>query len=153
MRFFTKLWAYSKLGKFFDRVVGGGSLTAPDLVSPTDGYVTADMTETFECTDVAGATLYRFQLASDATFTIIVETGTSATSDYTSTGMTTGQTYFWRMRAENGAIVSAWTAGWTIKTLGDVILDTPADTSFTSDTTPTFAWFAASNASGYMSSQ
>ena len=76
MRFFTKLWEYTRIGKHFNRAPSG-ALDAPTLQTPTDGYTTADMTETFDCTDVTGAALYRFQLGSDPAFTIVFEEGTS----------------------------------------------------------------------------
>ena len=150
MRFFTKLWAYTKLGKFFDR--GATTIVVGDvtLQTPTTGYTTADLTPDFNWTDATNATSYRIQIATDAGFVTIVETGTPATSNYTSSGLTAGQTYYWRARGENGTVYGSWSAAFTLKTLGTVTLDTPADASFTTDTTPTFTWNAATNATGYI---
>ena len=149
MRYLSRLWALVRLGKFPSGKKGivVGDVT---LQTPTDGYTTADLTPSFNWTDATNATSYRIQIATDAAFTVVVETGTPATSDYTSSGLTAGQTYYWRVRGEAGAAYGDYSSGRAVKTLGTVTLDTPADASFTSDTTPTFAWNAATNATGYV---
>ena len=139
----------TRIGKFFEHT---GKTVVGDvtLQTPTTGYTTADLTPAFNCTDATNATLYRFQISTDPLFGTVDEEGTSVTSDYTSTGLTAGQTYYWRARGENGTVYGNWASSFTLKTLGTVTLDTPADASFTSDTTPTFTWNAATNATGYV---
>lgn len=131
---------------------GNVTLGVPTLLLPTTGYTTADLTTTFTWTAVLGATSYRIQIATDAGFMNVIETGTPAGTSYTSVGLTAGQTYYWRVRAtaEGGTEIGAYTAGYTLKTLGTVTLSTPADTSFTTDTTPTFDWADVTNATGYI---
>ena len=139
----------TRIGKFFEHT-GRTVVGDVTLQTPTTGYTTADLTPDFNWTDATNATSYRIQIATDAGFVTIVETGTPATSNYTSSGLTAGQTYYWRARGENGTVYGNWAAAFTLKTLGTVTLDTPADASFTTDTTPTFNWNAATNATGYV---
>lgn len=145
-------WCYNTTSPLMGdkSTTGGSALGVPNLLTPATNYVTADLTTTFDWSDVPSATSYRIQIATDSGFSSIVETGTPAASTYTSSGLDAGQTYYWRARAEAGASYGDYASAWIIKTLGTVTLDTPADASFTSDTTPTFAWNAASNASGYI---
>ena len=149
MKFLNTLWKMTRIGKFFEHT---GKTVVGDvtLQTPTTGYTTADLTPAFNCTDATNATLYRFQISTDPLYGTVDEEGTSVTSDYTSTGLTVGQTYYWRARGENGTVYGNWASSFTLKTLGTVTLDTPADASFTSDTTPTFVWNAATNATGYV---
>jgi hypothetical protein len=129
---------------------GGSSLGTPTLLTPTTNYVTADLTTTFDWTDVVSATSYRIEIASDSGFLTVVETGTPATSTYTSSGLTAGQTYYWRVRAEAGATYGDYTAEFIIKTLGTVTLSTPTNNYVTADLTTTFDWSDATYATGYV---
>ena len=105
----------SQYGWYWTNDFGGydpaAGLAVPAITNPPDGatLTTGDPSSTFNWSSVAGATQYEQQIATDNLFT-----GTSTVYDQlTSAGVTPtltfGSTYYWRLRAGNGAIWSDWT--------------------------------------------
>ena len=59
MKFLNTLWKMTRIGKFFEHT---GKTVVGDvtLQTPTDGYTTADLTPTFNCTDATNATKHGY---------------------------------------------------------------------------------------------
>ena len=74
---------------------------APTLTGPADGATGVSLTPTFTWDGVAGADGYTIEIATDAGFTNIVETADVAGTEYTSAGLNTNTSYFWRVSASN----------------------------------------------------
>jgi len=79
------------------------SLSSPLLLSPPRGAANVSTTPTLDWTNVAGATSYEVEIATDSLFTNIVRSMTGLTvSEWTvAPALTPNTTYFWRARAAN----------------------------------------------------
>lgn len=88
--------------------------------SPADAAVVKKLTPTLSVAGPTGPTTsYQFQVASDPGFTQNVRTSplTLSTSFGVPVGwFANGQTYYWRARIVNGALISAWTATRSLST-------------------------------------
>jgi hypothetical protein len=98
--------------------VSTGSAAAATLVSPANGSTGASIRPSLSWNAVAGATRYRVEVANNAAFSPVLETGIATTNSYvTSTLLTVGTQYFWRVRSLNfcgeGALsaVASFTTG------------------------------------------
>lgn len=124
----------------------------PELVSPpnNDEYVSRDTMLTW--TQAIGASSYQWQLATDDTFTNIVQQD-SAVAD-TSISLSTLDfytTYYWRIRAWNGGASSNWTDTWRFTTTIDVpVLSSPPHGSVAVDIDTVLTWEAVNGATGYI---
>ncbi len=86
-----------------------------NLTAPADGAtdVAAD-NAMFAWDSDANAESYEIDIAADAGFTTIVESGTPSSNGYTTTSLTTNTPYFWRVRAVNACGTGSYsTAGFT----------------------------------------
>lgn len=107
-------------------------LETPTLLSPADmssGFAIDGGTISWNA--VNGASDYFFEIYSDAALTVLEYSlntaNTSATSDV-NWGLANGVQYWWRVRAENGANTSPFTAAWSFTTqIGAPVLNSPAD--------------------------
>ena len=127
------------------------TLTVSGL-SPVNGSSTTDTTPTFSWDAVPGAADYELRIADsqsglDSAATVSV-TGTSYTP---SAALTNLQTYYWQVRAKDGAgQFGAWSNVHSLRVeWGAVSGQSPADGSTTKDTSPTFRWNAVPGAAGY----
>jgi hypothetical protein len=129
-------------------------LAAPTLTSPTDGFTVTTGTPTFEWGAVTDATDYQIQVANDSGFTDIVFTDTDVSTSHTSsTALTDGNTYYWRVAARNTyGTPGAWSVTRTL-TVGILVAPTLTlpDNGSTDGTggTPTFTWGAVTGATDY----
>jgi hypothetical protein len=84
---------------------------APGLASPLNGSTGISTNPPLSWYSSTGATAYEVQVASDAQFTAIVwdHANVGTTSDNV-TGLAKGVSYFWRVKASNGAGTSSWSA-------------------------------------------
>ena len=125
-----------------------GVLTVPALTSPADASYTADTTPDFAWSAIEGATAYDIDIATDTAFNNIVQTSSPVTNSYTATALG-NDIYYWRVRAKNGDVVTSYAAYRSLGVLTVPALTSPADASFTADTTPDFAWSAIEGATAY----
>ncbi|MFZ5902164.1 MAG: M4 family metallopeptidase [Chloroflexota bacterium] len=133
----------------------------PALVSPANNALTGDYTPTLDwnaSTVPTGETFgyYHVQAAEDSGFSSLVMDDTSVTDVNTtqldvSPALAPNDTYYWRVRAFNGAgEYSTWTASRVLKTSPLVpTLLTPADGITPSDLRPTFDWTDIAAANNY----
>ena len=130
-------------------------LAAPTLSSPADGSTITDTTPSFTWSAVSAASYYQLQIDSSDNFSSPVIDQSNLTSPgYTTASILSDNTYYWRVRCQDSEENwGAWSDTWdfTINTQGLAapILSSPADGSTITDTTPSFAWSAVSNASYY----
>lgn len=132
------------------------SLAVPSFsgTSPGGDQSTSDTTPAFDWADLAGATAYRFQLASDSQFTDIVDSaGSLLSSSYTMTTVLANDTeYHWRLGAMNAdGVWTAWSdaSSFTVSWNPQITGMSPADGESTNDTTPAFDWADVDGATAY----
>jgi hypothetical protein len=108
--------AWSTVSSFTTR--GCITLAAPVLNTPAAGATGVAQSAALDWTDVAGATRYEVQVATDAGFTAIARSNTTlATSNWTVTPALTGNTtYYWRARAADSCGTSAYSAARSFTT-------------------------------------
>jgi len=129
---------------------------APALSSPSNGARTNNSTPTFSwssVTDPSGVT-YSIQVSTSNTFaTTVVDVSGLASTTYTPSVPLADGTYYWRVRAVDGAgNNSAWSA------VRNLIIDvtvpsvptmlSPADGAKLNSTTPTLSWSSVAGAPG-----
>ncbi|MEM7084458.1 MAG: thrombospondin type 3 repeat-containing protein, partial [Pseudomonadota bacterium] len=96
------------------------------LVAPADGATDQATVPTLTWSDATQAGSYEVQIATDAGFTNIVESGVSDTTSYTaSAALNTNTTYYWRVRAINVCGSGAYSAARSFET-GLIICQAPA---------------------------
>ncbi|MBK9452899.1 MAG: T9SS type A sorting domain-containing protein [Bacteroidetes bacterium] len=89
----------------------------PVHISPSDGATNVAIASvTLDWSDVAGATGYDWEYATDANFLTGLNSGSVTASTVNIGPLTNGTTYFWRVRATNVAGNSAYTAAWSFTT-------------------------------------
>ena len=111
-------------------------LSAPSLISPSNGAENETIPVKLNWDFVSGATDYDVQLASSDTFSdLIVDEKDLSVTSFTVTELDYGTTYHWRVRAKNLAETSEWSGSWSFTTVIDsgsmvpekVILKSPED--------------------------
>ncbi|GAB4281311.1 MAG: hypothetical protein Kow0068_05750 [Marinilabiliales bacterium] len=105
----TSPWHFTTLYQITNPVV---------LVSPADGTSGVNIPVTLSWQNYAGAVSYHYQLDTSMTFLNPVSGSTSNLSENIS-GLIYGETYYWRVRANNGSGYSPWSAVWSF-TIGDI---------------------------------
>lgn len=92
-------------------------LSAPLLVSPANNAVDQPVIITLQWSLSSGATRYHVQVATDSSFSTLIEndsTLTSASKEIRS--LSINQMYYWRVRAGNSAGWSPYSPYWTFRT-------------------------------------
>ncbi|MDY7224932.1 endopeptidase [Hyalangium rubrum] len=93
-------------------------LAAPTLSSPANGATGVGASADLDFSDVAGATGYEVQVATDAAFANVARSNTAlAASAWTvSPALNANTTYYWRARAKDSCGASAYSAGSSFTT-------------------------------------
>lgn len=93
---------------------------APNALSPANGAVNQPVVASLNWSNVT-ATSYQYQLATEAGFTNLLTSGTTAETSYIYPELLDGQTtYYWRVRATNVCGQGAWSATNSFTTLNQV---------------------------------
>jgi len=91
---------------------------APALVSPADGATNQPIPVTLDWDASPGATSYQVQVATDVSFTQIIEDTSGLTGDsYTLNGLANSTQYWWRVSATNIGGTSNWSTVWSFTTI------------------------------------
>ncbi|HOU41305.1 MAG TPA: S8 family serine peptidase [Promineifilum sp.] len=130
-------------------------LSAPLLITPTNGQTLATAEVAFEWGGVENATGYRLQVATDSDFNDLVVNDASLLNTSATKTLPGEGTYYWRVRAlgdEDGPWSEVWsfTIAFPACTVPDApMLSDPADGSSVGDLTPNFQWGAVMDATTY----
>ncbi len=131
--------------------------SAPTLSSPVNGATNQPTTLVLSWNASSGATHYWLQVATDQAFSsIVVGDSTITGTSQQVNNLSPSTTYYWRVRALNGAGMSSWSAVWSFVTTtsqiqppGTPTLVAPANGSTVSGTTATFQWDSVATADHY----
>jgi hypothetical protein len=128
-----------------------GAPFVPRLLSPSHGATSQPTSLTLQWNASLGATTYRFQLATDSTFmTGLVVDDFAVTDTLRVDSLSSFTRFFWRVRAENGAGSSAFSAARKFTTvIGAPKLSSPADGATEQDTSLTLQWNPSVAAASY----
>jgi len=102
------------------RSPGGGSPpNVPTLSSPTNGATDQPISLTLDWNSVSNATSYDYQVSTNSSFSPLVESGNTTSTQVNISGLSYGTTYYWRVRAVNSYGSSAWSSYRTFTTETD----------------------------------
>ena len=131
---------------------GQAELKAVSGLGPADGASTTDTTPTLSWDTMPDAAEYEVQLADSKAGVEIFQPQSVTDTSYTpSSVLTNEQTYYWRVRAVDGAGQKGdWSAVYSLAvSIGAVTGLSPADGSTTADSQPMLGWTAVPGAEGY----
>ncbi len=125
--------------------------SVPTLSSPVNAASAQQVNVTLNWNQSSNATSYNLEVSTNAGFSTIANTLSNLTANTTSlTGLLSGTTYYWRVKANNADGSSDWSASWSFTTiLATPTLSLPANKATNSTLTPTISWAASSNAISY----
>ena len=126
----------------------------PTLTAPTNTATDIALDGTLEWNMVTGADTYSIEIATDATFSTIIDSQSGLTDPTTiAVGLLNNQTYYWHVRSHNAGGDSAWSAAWSFTTVPAIadapILTAPLDLSTDIALDGTLEWNAATGADSY----
>lgn len=104
--------------------------TLPVLSSPTDGITGLSLPVTIEWLAYTGATFYQYEIDTTASF-LSPLIGNTTNLNQVIIGLSYSETYYWRVRANNGSGFSPWSVTWSFSTGGILapVLISPPDGS------------------------
>ncbi|WP_211208890.1 LamG-like jellyroll fold domain-containing protein [Mariniradius saccharolyticus] len=110
--------SYSSVWKFSTNS-GTVSLSQPNLVSPGNASMNQPTSLSVSWNPVTNATSYDVQVSESNTFSTIAFSQSGITATNTTFGsLLENKTYFWRVRAKSGTVVSSWSEIWNFGTNG-----------------------------------
>ncbi|MBN1127095.1 MAG: hypothetical protein JXA82_18985, partial [Sedimentisphaerales bacterium] len=102
-------------------IVTGGELPpAPALLSPANGATVADLTPTFDWSDVADVSYYYLQVSDNAGFVGLQINTWTVGSAYTPTTALESGTYYWRVKTRDTMNTwGDWSETWSVTLEGE----------------------------------
>ena len=128
------------------------------LSLPADTAMDVALAPVLDWADVAGATSYEVQVATDGTFTSVVRSATAlgASTWTVSPALANGTRYYWRVRAVNSCANGAYSAAFSFNTTETTCqppaapaLASPADAATGVALSPVLDWGDVSGATSY----
>lgn len=110
--------AYSPVWRF--RTVDAPPV-APELLAPPNQSTGVQRDPTLVWHSSAGAVSYQFQLSTDSLFAGLVTDSTITDTMFASSGLASGVTYHWRVRATGSGGTGAWSQPWVFETAATVV--------------------------------
>ncbi|MDD3139216.1 MAG: Ser-Thr-rich GPI-anchored membrane family protein [Lachnospiraceae bacterium] len=130
----------------------GNTPIPPKLSAPENGSSFADLTPTFNWSDITSATSYRIVIDNNSDFTTPEYDNTVSLSEFTPSINFDLETYYWRVYAVNDFGSSSSTPIWSFN-LGEVPtapkLYSPSNYSYLTEPRPEFEWSEVSSAISY----
>ena len=115
-----------------------GILTAPELLSPDNGIKNPLLTPTLSWSAVGSATSYTIQVSETSTFiTTIVNQSELTGTNYTASGLSKNNKYYWRVNATNEGGNSSWSEIWDFTIQDETGIENINGTSYTIYPNPT----------------
>jgi hypothetical protein len=99
----------------------------PLLAAPDNGAINLNQPIVLDWNDVADATQYQIQVDDLSSFAAPEINVSPSVSGYSASGLDEGQTYYWRVRADNACGWSDWSAVWSFATRDNTIPDAITD--------------------------
>ena len=97
----------------------------PTLAAPTNNATDIALDGALEWNMVTGADTYSIEIATDATFSTIIDSQSGLTDPTTiAVALLNNQTYYWHVRSHNAGGDSAWSPAWSFTTV-PAIADVP----------------------------
>ncbi|MEW5798524.1 MAG: T9SS type A sorting domain-containing protein [Bacteroidota bacterium] len=126
----------------------------PTLASPSNGSTDQPATITLAWNAVNGADSYHLQVSTNNAFSsLTVNQSSLSQTSYQASDLSFGATYYWRVRAQNSAGSSGWSAIWSFTTKiplpATPELVAPPNGSTNLPTAQTFDWGDATEANSY----
>ena len=114
----------------------------PTLITPLDHRTCTPMSYRFQWNAAPGATAFRIQIATDASFNnLVLNQANIMDLYYDVSGLSALTNYYWRVRGEDVNNTGAWSDTWDFETnIPAPTLVSPADNSGGYQTTVTFSW-------------
>ncbi len=112
-----------------------GSIVVPSLTTPVDSAVGVAFPYTLTWVADSNAASYDVEVATDATFTTIVDTGSVTTNQYNPSGLSPTTQYYWRVRAVNTCATTAYSTEWNFTTEDCTLCPSVANTDYATSTT------------------
>ncbi len=103
-------------------VTVSATVSAPSLVTPSNGSSIDDTTPYFEWSSVSGATSYHIQVDNNSNFSSPEIDTTTSSSNYTPASALSYGIYYWRARASNSCGNSTWPSAWSFTLVTRVYL-------------------------------
>lgn len=128
---------------------------APTLVSPKKrDTVIASTGPTFKWNGITSASSYTLQYSTDSTFETMVTSVNASGLTTTLNGLSSGTSYYWRVRGNDAFGSSPWSSAWKVITAFELptapILVSPSNGgTINAGTSQTFEWNASTRATGY----
>ena len=109
--------------------IGAGELATPTLVAPTHEATDVPVSTTLSWNAISSVTSYDVELATDEVFDQNKQTFADITStSHSVNSLSEGITYYWRVKAKNGAITSAFSDVYSFTTTFSVEVNVAART-------------------------
>lgn len=96
---------------------------APVLSSPVNGFMGVGTSKSISWVGQSDGIIYHVEVSTDSTFATTYKSVNTANSVYLVTGLQANNTYYWRVRTNNGGYFSNWSGVWHFSTTGVGIED------------------------------
>ena len=123
---------------------------------PEDGKEDVPLQPEFNWLSADRADSYDLQVSTDGAFSnhVVNENEISGTDFPITENLSDAQTYYWRVRATNDAGAGEWSETFSFETIlrppGEVVLETPTDSTGSVQLDPMLAWSSAERAEHYV---
>lgn len=129
-------------------------LATPALLQPANAVTDLMPNVAFEWGAVTGAESYEFNLAESQEFTTLTSTQSPTNSIANVNNLESGKTYYWRVRAKKGSLVSTWSEVWSLTIKAgleptSIILLAPEDNKKNFDLLGDLTWRKVLDAGAY----
>ena len=98
-------------------IISISTIGSPTLFSPNNNSGSISLTPTLSWTSVNGAISYHLQVSTNSNFstTVLSQSGITSTSKLISS-LLNNTTYYWRVNATDGNVISSWSDTWSFTT-------------------------------------
>lgn len=141
-----------KISMFITKIGVNDSVpSAPVLTAPASQASGVSNLTTFSWSAVPGAMLYTLEVATDSLFNTVVSRKNFGQPSGSGVLFPGSAAYYWRVRANNGGHLSAWSPVWSFSAVTDSAeLVSPPDSAQNLVLNPVFTWQSVTGADNYL---